>query len=155
MVEKDFCYGVVIEHYSGSEEVVTIPEEIGGIPVTAIGNGAFNEREISLFEEPKNLTEIYIPESVKYIGENAFAYCESLTKITIASEDSIYIAENAFIGCVNLTDVVITASNPIEINFDALENCCSIERVYIDTSSWSYASVREIFGDEPGFEILP
>ena len=155
MASENFKFGVTIEKYTGTDEVVKIPAEIDNVPVKEIGAYAFNETQLSLFEAPRQLKEIYIPEYVTYIGEYAFWNCNNLIKVTIASEDSIDIAENAFKGCHKLTEIVFTANNSIEINFDAFENCCNIERVYIDTENWSYASVKEIFGKNPSFEILP
>ena len=154
MSNENFKCGITIEKYFGSDTVVEIPAKIGGVPVTKISAWAFNDCQISLFEEKGILEEIYIPQYVEYIGEYAFWNCSNLTKITIASEYPIHIAETAFAGCENLSEIVITANRSIEINFEALEKWCNIERVYIDTDNWSYASVKETFGENPQFEIL-
>ena len=42
-----------------------------------------------------------------------------------------------------------------EIGDDIFEGCENLKRVYIDTDNWSYASVKETFGENPQFEILP
>lgn len=57
---------------SGSLE---IPSEIEGLPVTEIGESAF--------EECESLTEIIIPDTVKVIGEYAFCGCISLSSVII------------------------------------------------------------------------
>ena len=51
---------------------VNIPEELGGYPVTAIGESAF--------ENCSYMTGVMIPPSISYIGEYAFAKCTSLTE---------------------------------------------------------------------------
>lgn len=58
---------------TGVDETVTgdvvIPAELGGYPVTAIGNEAF--------ESNYNITSIIIPEGVETIGERCF-YCGAI-----------------------------------------------------------------------------
>jgi tetratricopeptide (TPR) repeat protein len=54
---------VTIVKYGGADTQVIIPASIGGKPVTAIGEKAF---------EQKQLTGVMIPNSVKTIGDNAF-----------------------------------------------------------------------------------
>ena len=53
-----------ITGYTGSAENIVIPSELGGKPVTAIADKAF--------EGYKNIVNIYIPKTIKAIGEDAF-----------------------------------------------------------------------------------
>ena len=53
-----------ITGYTGSAKNIVIPSELGGKPVTAIGEKAF--------EGYKNIVNIYIPKTIKAIGEDAF-----------------------------------------------------------------------------------
>ena len=53
-----------ITGYTGSAKNIVIPSELGGKPVTAIADKAF--------EGYKNIVNIYIPKTVKAIGEDAF-----------------------------------------------------------------------------------
>lgn len=57
------------------EGELEIPSEIDGVPVTSIGDNAFNPCEY--------LTTITIQDSVTNIENRAFSYCYSLTSITI------------------------------------------------------------------------
>ena len=95
----DFEYetkgGLTITGYTGPGGVVTIPEKIGGFPVTRIKSGAF--------WRCTKLTDIIIPDSVSYIEEKAFKYCSGLTKIYVPEETTI--AEYAFVGCENLVSI--------------------------------------------------
>ena len=81
MTSGDFRYVIVdndhIEICGCSEEAVelTIPAEIDGLPVTAIGSNAFNSNT--------NLTVVSIPEGVTEIGEYAFYSCENLVSISL------------------------------------------------------------------------
>jgi hypothetical protein len=65
--------GYTVTGYTGNAQHVTIPARIGGRPVTAIGNDAFDE---------KGLTGVTIPDGVTAIGEWAF-HNNQLTGITI------------------------------------------------------------------------
>jgi hypothetical protein len=64
---------VTITYYAGSAKDVNIPGTLDGLPVTEIGERAF---------EDKQLTSVTIPDSVTAIGEWAFAY-NQLTSVTI------------------------------------------------------------------------
>ncbi|MDR0475535.1 MAG: leucine-rich repeat domain-containing protein [Treponema sp.] len=87
--------GITIASYTGSGSTLTIPESIEGIPVTAIGNGAFTGCE---------LTSVTIPNSVTSIGQNAF---EGNKLTSIAIPDSVTsIGAGAFAGN-QLSDVEI------------------------------------------------
>jgi len=56
--------GITIVRYKGEEKDVVIPEKIGGLPVTIIGNKAFYH---------KGLSSVAIPETVLAIEPMAFA----------------------------------------------------------------------------------
>jgi formylglycine-generating enzyme required for sulfatase activity len=55
---------ITITGHIGSGGVMILPAAINGIPVTAVGNGAFRD---------KNLTKVVIPDGVTSIGTGAFA----------------------------------------------------------------------------------
>jgi len=96
----DGSKSVVITEYVGTKSEVRIPTKIQGLPVTAIGDNAFGN---------KNLTSVTIPTSVISIGTLAFAYCTSLSSISIpASITSIGLG--AFGGCSNITSITIPDS---------------------------------------------
>ena len=79
--------------YDGDE--IVIPSRIDGTPVTAVGEGAF--------ENCENITAITIPDTVTYIGTRAFAGT-SIAYIAIPSSVS-EIGGQIFSGCGNLTEV--------------------------------------------------
>lgn len=80
-------------NYDGDE--IVIPSRIDGTPVTAVGEGAF--------ENCENITAITIPDTVTYIGSRAFAGT-SIAYIAIPSSVS-EIGGQIFSGCGNLTEV--------------------------------------------------
>lgn len=106
--------GVVME-CKGTDENgnVTIPEKVGGKPVTAINHWAFFD-----ISGLKNVT---IPNSVKTIGDNAFKFCSGLESIVIP--DSVTeVGKYAFCECASLSRVVFSKSMS-KIN-DFIFGCC-------------------------------
>ena len=68
---------ITITGFKSKAKSLTIPAEIDGKPVTAIGEAAFQENT--------TLEKIVIPEGVESIGDMAFYDCENLSDITIPS----------------------------------------------------------------------
>lgn len=80
-----------ITGYVANTDVLNIPSEIDGHPVTSVR--CFNGRT--------DLVSVTIPEGVRVIGISAFSGCENLATITIP--DSVTcIGASAFEGCSNL-----------------------------------------------------
>lgn len=89
--------GAIITGYSGAvDAVLSLPAAINGIPVVAIGEGAFMGYD--------GLTgSVVIPASVKRIGESAFFGCASLDGVVVLNEGLEEIGEYAFFECFSLT----------------------------------------------------
>ena len=106
--------------YFGSDSKVDIPAELGGKPVTEIGEWAFAYYS--------SLTEVTIPEGVTSIRAFAFRSCSSLTKATI-SEGVTSIGDSAFAYCSSLTEVTIPKS-VTSIEFFAFYDCGALTTVH-------------------------
>ena len=79
-----------------------------------------------------SLTQVTIPDSVTSIGDSAFGGCTRLTQVTIP--DSVTsIDYGAFSGCTRLTQVTIPDS-VTSIGEDAFNNCTSLTQVTIPDS---------------------
>ena len=112
---------VTITNYTGTDIAISIPSEIDGKPVTAIGSCAF--------EDCKSLTHITIPDSITSIGANAFSYCSSLKSIAIP--DSITnIGSHAFYRCTGLISITIPDS-VTSIGDYAFYECTSLTSAFI------------------------
>ncbi|MEE1186350.1 MAG: leucine-rich repeat domain-containing protein [Acutalibacteraceae bacterium] len=72
---------------------IIIPSELGGYPVTIIGEYAFDYCD--------NIESICIQNSITSIGRDAFAYCYGLNSVTIG-DSVISIGDWAFYYCYNL-----------------------------------------------------
>ncbi len=93
-----------ITGYTGNETDLTIPESVGGLPVSRIGGRAFNS---------SNITSVILPESLKVIELEAFAYCTALEEITIpagVTDVEMYL-EGQFTGCTSLKNIHVAEAN--------------------------------------------
>lgn len=79
-----------------------IPELIGGLPVTTIGEQAFYKCI--------NLTGLIIPNTVKEIRTAAFAECINLKNVILSENLEGYINGGAFIGCYSLESIKIPSN---------------------------------------------
>lgn len=66
--------------YNGNDEILSIPNQLDGHIVTAIGDRAFYRCS--------SLTLVSIPDSVIFVGTNPFEYCEKLEKVTVSPDNS-------------------------------------------------------------------
>ena len=92
---------VTITKYTGQGGSIVIPDKINGVPVTRIGDIAF--------EGCAGLTGVRIPKGVTHIGDMAFLNCYNLATVIIP-DGVIEIGEYAFMGCYRLASVTIPAS---------------------------------------------
>ena len=103
-----------------------IPAELGGHPVTAIGDEAFYNCSA--------LAKVTIPDSVTSIGESAFQY-SSLTDVTIP-QGVTSIGEDAFGWCSGLTSVTIPQS-VTSIGKEAFRECRYLQSLTIEDAATS------------------
>lgn len=103
----DFSYEILedetlcVSGYSGSGGDVTIPAEIDGKAVTALGD--------ELFWYMEEITAVNLPESLEYIGARVFQSCTSLTEIKLP--DSVtQIDDSCFLGCSRLAKINVPSN---------------------------------------------
>ena len=124
-IHEDYA---VITDFIGEETEVVITSHIGKIPVTQIGQYAF--------EAAWDVTSISIPDTVDFIGEQAFLDCESLTAIEIpANVTALHRA--AFAGCLALTEMTIPEG--ITETDEELFIACPLTDLYIENPDLPYA----------------
>ncbi len=118
----------ITDYKSSSAESITLPSSYKEKPVTAIGDNAF---------EDSNLTSITIPNTITHIGNRAFSnisssYYDSDLKTIIFEENSrlTYIGDEVFYGCDSLTNITIPDS-VTSIGNSAFYNCDSLTSITI------------------------
>lgn len=106
-----FCYCFSL---TGSLQLPSTLEYIGG------GGAAL---ELGAFAECGFVSEIQIPNSVKYIGVNAFSECRGLYGELHLPEKLTYLGTNAFLNCKNLTGALTIPQSLSVIGEKAFEGC--------------------------------
>ena len=99
---------------------VVIPSELGGYPVTSIGDFAF--------DDCTGLTSITIPDSVTSIGRAAFEHCRNLTSAKLPRK--LKIIDGLFDGCRNLKSINIP-SGVTRIGDHSFSGCNNLESIVI------------------------
>ena len=84
-----------------TQDAITIPECLGGLPVTAIEHNAFTGCRV--------LKTIDLPSTVKSIGDRVFFGCEALESVTLP-EGVTALGEEVFKDCPRLTTLHLPAS---------------------------------------------
>jgi hypothetical protein len=107
----------IIKKYRGKDKDVVIPEAIKGRQVVSIYANAFKD---NVFIET-----VFIPNSVKTIGNDAFRNCTSLREVHFSdSLSSIY--THAFYGCTSLVSVSLPEMGSDFEGFDAIADAINI-----------------------------
>src|SRR6266481_2885674 len=106
--EAQFVYrtnweGIIITRYRGSDDSLTIPREVYGLPVIEIGPKAFREN--------RRLASLTIPDTVRRIGSDAFYGCPKLKNVTIG-KGVTHIGSRALAGCPSLTRIFFVGDAP-------------------------------------------
>ena len=149
---------IIILGYKGDRREIIVPEKIGGLTVTALGEYAFSPYAKRIKAEQralrKAITEIVLPNTIESIGEFAFYQCKSLTYINIPERlteiskgmlditglESIVIGGSvkkiggvAFWGCRDLRYVKL-CEGVAEIDAAAFYNCGNLETIELPRS---------------------
>lgn len=93
---------VTITNYTGTSVVITVPDTIDGLPVTAIGDSAFEGNE--------TVTNILLSTNITLIGSHAFDGCTKLPAIVIPGSIT-NIGALAFVNCSKLKNISVDPLN--------------------------------------------
>ena len=156
-ISGDYTYTIfdgeaIITDYDGEGGNITIPSQLGGYPVVALGMKSFafcdgvtsvtipnsvKRIEEYAFQLCFDLTVVTMGNSITRIGERAFAECSSLTTVTIgnnaATEAKTYIHYGVFERCTRLTSLNIGRVVKT-IDWNAFDRCTSLTSVTIPDS---------------------
>lgn len=128
-----------ITKYTGSQRVVMIPDTIGDITVTGIGE--------NVFKNNARMVTVSIPDTVTYIGSSAFQGCTNLVGVSIP--DGVEVVNSyCFENCTSLRDVTI-GENVIKIEYNAFQNCNSLDNIEIpngvtEIGRWAFGNCEKL-----------
>ena len=100
LIDDGHSYCVIGVGYCTDTDII-IPSTYNGLPVTSIGEYAF---------EYEHITSVVIPDSVTFIDYWAFRDCQYLTRIQIGNSVS-NIRSTAFYNCTSLKTIVVDKNN--------------------------------------------
>ena len=132
--------GITITGISGqTPSEVILPEELENLPVTRIGNGAFQSNT--------SLKKVTLPSGILVIGEKAFSGCTRLQSISFPDGLS-EISASAFENCSNLSSVLLPESVHA-IGPWAFSNCKKLLSITIpgsasDLGEWAFSGCSSL-----------
>ena len=145
--------GLYMEHYedlngyavlgigSCKDTEIVIPSEYNGKPVVAILSSAFYQNQ--------TITSVTLPESIRSIGQWAFAYCKNLVKIVLP-EGVKAIDDYAFLECEKLENITLPDS-VTEIG----RNVFDFTALFLDEASWQNGAFyigKHLIDTDPNIE---
>ncbi len=106
----------------------TLPRELGGYPVTAVGEGAVRSEN--------QLISIVIPSCIEIIEKNAFVGCDNLKSVVFEDNSNVKsIDTGVFERCRSLETVDFGENSVLEtICVSAFWNCTSLENIVLPDS---------------------
>lgn len=118
-VYENECHVIGIGTEKGD---IVIPATYGGKPVTEIGKSAFYDKDI---------TSVFIPDSVVYIRQGAFDYCKNLKSVQLGNHVEA-IETNAFMGDASLSEINLPES--LKTIGTSAFNGCGVTEIVIPDS---------------------
>lgn len=118
---------VTITGSRGRDSVIGIPAVIEGLPVTGIGKKAFLSN--------KSIKEIELPDTIRQIGDWAFACCAKLCKVTLPYK-RLELGQGIFRDCFSLAQIM-DASSPAhdtkmtDVSYLMAAAVCTLEAFYL------------------------
>ncbi len=146
-------YYTVIGMGTADDTELVIPEEFDGIPVSNIGDFAF--------EDCTQITSVTIPSTLKSISYSAFDGCSALKSVHISDlsawckinfahsySNPLYYAKNLYLNGELITELVIP-DDVTSINSYVFYNCTSLTRITIPSTlksigTWAFDGCSEL-----------
>ncbi len=135
LFKSDFRIENYLNNNEPINETIIIPDEVNGYPVTAIKSFAFYN---------SGITKIELPETIAYIGDEAFCKCKFLEEINFPKSLKS-IAWSAFSSCDSLTNIIMDCP---ELELSKWQfNCSEIKSATLKVKSigeYSFANCSKL-----------
>ena len=114
----DFLYsithrGAKVIAYRGRSREIVVPDEINGVPVVGIGKRVFFGLK---------MTSAVLPRSVRFIQDEAFAFCRQLVGVEAPGVSRI--GQKAFRGCGTLS--YVSFAECVDAEHDSFSGCYNL-----------------------------
>ncbi len=166
VIERGQTVGYRLVSAPAGETDVVIPNSYLGLPVVAIGAGAFAEspaeriaiyadlEEIgeNAFSRCRALAEICFPSSLERIGKDAFRDCSSLSELDLP-DGVLSVGEGAFYGCSGLKKLSVGAGLS-EVGESAFWNCHRLETISVSEKNAFFSGEGNCLTRLPGELLL-
>ena len=119
---------------------------------TLIDGVLYNKEADKLLYCPRGVNRCKIPETLKYIPDNAFANCENLDSIIIPSTITS-IGDNAFANCESLNSINIPQT-VTSIGKGVFRGCTKLEVIKVEPGNINYVGIEGILYNRNLSEIL-
>ena len=133
-----------ITGYSGNRTIVTVPDELDGHPVTAIGRAAF-----FMHGEIVSLT---ISDGIKTIGDMAFHDCNAIDELNLG-KDVETIGMNAFYHLFFLQELHLPASVS-SIGTNAFSGSERLKTITVDSANTHFTAVDNVLYNKDMTELI-
>ena len=130
--------GCAVIGYEGSDSDILVPDDVNGIKVIAIGDGAFRGNDL--------ITSVSLGANVKSIGVAAFAGCDSLGEVSLG-ESLEKVSSAAFFGCKALKTADLPSSVKL-IGIDAFGACGALDVINYDGNQSMWSRVELAIGND-------
>ena len=117
--------GVTITAFRSDAKAIIIPNKINGKAVVGISDGAFSGKTA--------LEAVFIPDSVKTVGKQAFSGDTALKYVRMPREMTVGIPTECFEGCSSLTRIYIS-SGVETVGAEAFSGCSALKVVTFPAS---------------------
>jgi hypothetical protein len=108
--------GVEIVGYTGTNEVVVVPETLDGLRVLSIGDGVMSGNQ--------RLASVQLPAGLTNLGSGVFYYCSALTNVSLPAE-LLSVGGFAFSDCARLAEVALP-DGLTKLGAYAFQNCSNL-----------------------------
>lgn len=129
---SEIAESAAIVRYKGTAASVVIPDTLGGLPVAEIGY--FNKYSWTssyiegAFEGNSAVQTVQIPDTVQYVGTEAFRDCSGLQQV-VFDEGAKGIGSRAFYNCSGLQQILLPETTLCVIDDQTFARCAALDLV--------------------------
>lgn len=141
---------ITITKYNGSESYISIPSEINGIAVVAIGNSAFSNHD--------TLEQITFPDNIKSIGSNAFSGCDNLKNVTLPQNIETIgcgVFSSPYITSIIIPKTMKSMGSGYTVGYSTFTGCKNLETVTFESGMTKIPDIALYYCESVKNVVIP